>query len=106
MEQKRAPEPNPMQEIISSVFPRRRFGSADCDGLALSAPSVAPSAIRAAVLFRKSRRDQRDFIRAPFLPWLYLIPKDARLAQNRERRSIILSSMHFLYGDDIEQKKE
>src|SRR5437879_3030382 len=84
MEQKRAPEPNPMQEIISSVFPRRRFGSANCDGLAPSAPSVAPSAIRAAVLFRKSRRDQRDFIRAPFLPWLYLIPKDARLAQNRE----------------------
>src|SRR4029453_3884173 len=84
MEQKRVPEPKPMHEIISPVFPRRRFGSAGCDGLAPSAPSAAPSAIRVAVLFRKSRRDQRDFIRAPFLPWLDLIPQDVRLAQNRE----------------------
>src|SRR4029453_4560958 len=80
MEQKRVPEPKPMHEIISPVFPRRRFGSAGCDGLAPSAPSAAPSAIRVAVLFRKSRRDQRDFIRAPF----DLIPQDVRLAQNRE----------------------
>src|SRR4029077_18374773 len=84
MEQKRVPEPKPMHEIISPVFPRRRFGSADCDGLAPSAPSAAPSAIRVAVLFRKSRRDQRDFIRDTFLPWLDLIPQDVRLAQNRE----------------------
>jgi hypothetical protein len=56
-----------MQEIISPVFPKRRFVSeVDCNGLAPSALSSAPSAINAPVLFRNSRRDQRDFIKAPF----------------------------------------
>src|SRR4029453_16572253 len=98
MEQKRVPEPKPMHEIISPVFPRRRFGSAGCDGLAPSAPSAAPSAIRVAVLFRKSRRDQRDFIRAPFLPWLDLISQDVRLEQNKKkgnRRNIMLKAQRF-----------
>src|SRR5215467_1186794 len=83
MEQKRAPEPNPMQETISPVFPRRRLGNADCDGLAPSAPSVVPSAIRAAMLFKKPRRDQYDFMSAPSVRSLHLIPKDTRLAQKQ-----------------------
>src|SRR5882757_518299 len=62
MEQKRVPEPKPMQETISPVLPRRRFGSE------LAAPhdcSAAPSTTAAVVVFRNSRRDQRVFIVAP-----------------------------------------
>src|SRR5258708_39957550 len=65
MEQKRVPEPKPMQETISPVLPRRRFGSE------LAAPhdcSAAPSTTAAVVVFRNSRRDQRIFMIAPF--WL------------------------------------
>src|SRR4030095_12158165 len=61
MEQKRVPEPNPMQETISPVFPRRRFGSnATCGAVAPSAFSAAPQTIAAVVVFKNSRRDQRD----------------------------------------------
>src|SRR4029077_7299682 len=63
MEQNRVPEPKPMQETISPVLPRRRFGRE------LAAPhdcSDAPSTTAAVVVFRNSRRDQRVFIAAPF----------------------------------------
>src|SRR5262245_43401 len=83
MEQKRVPEPKPIQETISPVFPRRRLGNADCDGLAPSAASAVPSAIRAAVLFKKSRRDQYDFMSAPSVRSLHLISKGTRLAQKQ-----------------------
>src|SRR5215813_9593782 len=93
MEQKRLPEPKPMQETISPVFPRRRLGNADCDGLAPRAPSAVPSAIRAAVLFKKSRRDQYDFMSAPSVRSLHLIPKDTRLAQKQGTDEISLFNL-------------
>src|SRR5262245_2529273 len=63
MEQKRLPEPNPMQETISPVRPRRRFGSEAIE--ALNAFSAAPNTMAAVVVFKNSRRDQRDFINVP-----------------------------------------
>src|SRR6266511_1411790 len=82
MEQKRVPEPKAMQEIISPVFPSRRLGNEVA--AAPKALSAAPSITAAVVLFRKSRRDQRVFIIAPFRS-LYI--------SARELQSIRLSDL-------------
>jgi hypothetical protein len=64
MEQKRVPQPKPMQETISVVLPSRRFGSAFF--VAPQDFSAAPSTTAAVVVFKNSRRDQRVFMRSPF----------------------------------------
>jgi hypothetical protein len=52
-----------MQETISPVLPRRRFGSAEKgDAVAPNAFSPALNTTAAVMFFRNSRRDQRDFI--------------------------------------------
>src|SRR5213594_2356488 len=59
------PEPKPTIETISPVLPSRRFGSE----FALPAPSAMSAdsnTMRAAVLFRNSRRVQPGFMIPPF----------------------------------------
>src|SRR6266511_1272771 len=90
MEQKRVPEPKAMQEIISPVFPSRRLGNE-----VAAAPKAlsAPSTTAAVVLFRKSRRDQRVFITAPFQSE----PSERYLNPNRSTDAIPLLTKVFCF---------
>src|SRR5215475_8633736 len=97
MEQNRLPKPNPITETISPVFPRRRFGSNATFGVvAPSVFSAAPKSIAAVVVLKNSRRDQRNFIVAPFLAgtdersgFSYL--SESRISQNRKRAKLCSS---------------
>ena len=62
-----AAEPEPDEETISPVLPRRRFGRAGCRSTCTKRFSAAPKTIAAVVVFKNSRRDQRDFMLTPFL---------------------------------------
>src|SRR5215212_11271884 len=63
MEQKRVPEPKPMQETSSPVLPRRRFGN-ELEAAA-RVFSAVPSTTAAVVVLRNWRRDQPDFMLPP-----------------------------------------
>src|SRR5215467_12879942 len=98
MEQKRVPEPKPMQETISPVLPRRRFSSAESDSEAPNAGFATASTTPEVALIINSRRDQRDFIKAPFLLDRRSIEKLSQIVGMREARTYLRAV--FLFTPD------